>query len=274
MPLSWQTLPLSFGPVALYVGGVPVTWYAVMYMLGAACSALYFIWLGKRQGLLPDADVSVEVILSVLWGVLIGARLGYVFFYGGSEFIAEPWRIISPYDFELGEWVGIRGMSFHGGLLGGALGLLMFTREGNRSFFRFSDLLVQTVPIAILFGRFGNFLNHEILGRATGTTWGMYFSSDRAVLLHPVTLYEAAFEGVVLFIVMAIASRFTQTPGRLTALFLFLYALIRYLAENYRAAPLPESMVLGAWSIGQALSLVMLLLGIAVLLLSRKRMVY
>lgn len=273
MPVSWQMLPLSFDPVAGYVGGLPVTWYAVMYMLGAAFSALYFVWLGKRRGLLPDADVSVEVILSVLWGVLIGARLGYVFFYGGSEFIAEPWRIISPYDFELGEWVGIRGMSFHGGLIGGAFGLFMFTREGNRSFLRYADILVQTVPIAILFGRFGNFLNHEILGRATGSNWGMYFSAGEAQLLHPVTLYEATFEGLILFVVMAVASRFVQTPGRLTTLFLFLYAIIRYVAENYRAVPLPEDLVLGAWSVGQALSFAMVLLGIAVLLWPRKRVV-
>lgn len=273
MPPSWQTLPLTLDPIVGYIGGVPVTWYAVMYILGAACSALYFVSLGKRRGILPDADVSVEVILSVLWGVLIGARLGYVFFYGGSEFMAEPWRIISPYDFELGEWVGIRGMSFHGGLIGGAVGLFMFTREGNRSFLQFSDLLVQTVPIAILFGRLGNFLNHEILGRATGTTWGMYFSGNGATLVHPVTLYEAALEGCALFIVMAIASRFIRTPGRLTALFLFLYACIRYFAENYRAVPLPEDMVLGAWSIGQALSFVMVLLGVVVLLWPRKRVV-
>ncbi len=273
MPLSWQTLPLSFDPIALYVGGLPVTWYAVMYMLGAAFSALYFVWIGKRRGLLPDTDVSVEIILNVLWGVLIGARLGYVFFYGGSEFIAEPWRIVSPYDFELDEWVGIRGMSFHGGLFGGALGLFMFTREGNRSFLQFSDLLVQTVPIAILFGRIGNFLNHEILGRATDTTWGMYFSGNGTMLAHPVTLYEAALEGFALFIIMAIASRFIRTPGRLTALFLFLYAGIRYFAENYRAAPLPGDMVFGAWSIGQALSFVMVLLGVVTLLWSRKRVV-
>ncbi len=273
MPLSWQTLPLSFDPIAGYVGGLPVTWYAVMYILGAACSAFYFVSLGKRRGLLPDGDISIEVILSVLWGVLIGARLGYVFFYGGSEFMAEPWRIISPYDFELREWVGIRGMSFHGGLLGGALGLVMFTREGNRSFLRFSDLLVQTVPLAILFGRLGNFLNHEILGRATGSNWGMYFPNGGTELLHPVTLYEAAAEGLGLFIVMAIASRFIQVPGRLTALFLFLYAVVRYVAENYRAIPLPEDMVLGAWSIGQALSFVMVLLGLAVLLWPRKRVV-
>lgn len=271
MPLSWQTLPLSFDTVVGYVGGLPVTWYAVMYMVGAILSALYFVSLGKRRGLLLDANISVEVILSVLWGVLIGARLGYVFFYGSAEFMAEPRRIISPYDFELGEWIGIRGMSFHGGLIGGALGLFMFTREGNRSFLRFSDLLVQTVPIALFFGRLGNFLNHEILGRATGVSWGMYFSGGGTELLHPVTLYEAASEGIVLFIVMTFAGRFVQTPGRLTALFLFSYAALRYVAEYYRAVPPPEDMVLGVWSIGQALSLVMVLLGIAILLLPRKR---
>lgn len=273
MPASWQALPLAFDPVALYVGTFPVTWYAVMYLLGATFAALYFVWLGKRQMLLPDGDVSVEVILSVLWGVLIGARLGYVFFYGGSEFVAEPWRIISPYDFSLGEWVGIRGMSFHGGLVGGAIGLFMFTREGNRSFLRFADLLVQTVPIALLFGRLGNFLNHEILGRVTTVGWGMYFPTSGPTLLHPVTLYEALFEGLMLFVVMAVFGRFVRVPGRLTAIFLFLYATVHYFAENYRALPAPEELVFGIWSIGQAFSLAMVLLGIVILFWPRKRMV-
>lgn len=273
MPQSWQTLSLSFDPIAGYVGGLPVTWYAVMYALGAMFSALYFVWIAKRRGLLADAEVSIEIIVSILWGVLIGARLGYVVFYGGSEFIEEPWRIISPYDFELGEWVGIRGMSFHGGLIGGALGLFMFTREAGRDFLRFSDALVQAVPIALFFGRIGNFLNHEILGRVTTASWGMYTPAGQTALLHPVTLYEAALEGLMLFFIMVIVGRSIRTPGHATAIFLFLYAAVRYFAENYRAIPAPDSLVLGAWSIGQALSLVMVLLGVAALIWPRKPVV-
>lgn len=273
MPVLWQTLPLSFDPIALYVGSLPVTWYAVMYVLGAVFAALYFVWIAKHRGLLVSAELSIEIIVSILWGVLIGARLGYIVFYGGSEFLDEPWRIISPYDFREGVWVGIRGMSFHGGLIGGALGLFMFTREAGRSLLRFSDALVQTVPIALFFGRIGNFLNHEILGRETDTTGGMYFPGSGATLLHPVTLYEAALEGILLFIILALAGRIVRTPGRLTALFLFLYAGLRYFAENYRAVASPDELILGVWSIGQALSLVMVLAGVVVLLWPRKRMV-
>lgn len=277
MPVSWQTLPLSLDPIAGYIGSVPVTWYAVMYLSGAVCAALYFIWRGRCRRLLPSTDISIEVILSILWGVIIGARLGYVFFYGGSEFLTEPWRVISPYDFGSGEWIGIRGMSFHGGLIGGALGLLMFTREGNRNFLQFSDLAVETIPIAIVFGRVGNFLNQEILGRVVSSsstsTWGMYFPGGGSLLLHPVTLYEAAAEGVLLFIIMAIVGRFSRLPGRCTAYFLFFYAGIRYVAENYRAAPSTGDMVLGIWSMGQALSLGMILLGLAIFLWPRRHVV-
>ncbi|MFZ1626181.1 MAG: prolipoprotein diacylglyceryl transferase [Candidatus Moraniibacteriota bacterium] len=273
MPSFWQVLPLTLDPVAGHIAGLPVTWYAIMYILGALFSALYFVVLAKKQGILMDASVSIEVIVSILWGVLIGARLGYVFFYGGNEFLREPWRIISPYDFGIDQWIGIRGMSFHGGLVGGAVGLFMFTREAKREFLRFADVLVQAVPIAIFFGRIGNFLNQEIMGRAVTGSWGMYFPATDQLLLHPVTLYEAAFEGLFLFIVMFILGRITATPGRLTAFFLFLYAGIRYLAEGYRAIPLPEDLVLGYFSVGQALSLALVVLGLVILILPRRRVV-
>lgn len=274
MPSSWQSLPLSFDPIIGQIAGIPVTWYAVMYIVGTLLAALYFVMLAKKRGLLADTSVSIEIIVSILWGVLIGARLGYVFFYGGREFIDEPWRIISPYDFGEQAWVGIRGMSFHGGLIGGAIGLFMFTREAKRDFLRFADVLVQAVPIALFFGRIGNFLNQEILGRVATDSWGMYFPAVGALLLHPVTLYEAALEGLLLFTLLFVFSRKIVTPGRMTALFLFLYAGARYFAEGYRAIPLPENLVLGYFSIGQALSVVMVLLGCVVLLLSRSRVVY
>lgn len=274
MAALWQSLPLLIDPVVVRIGGLPVTWYAVMYIAGVLFSALYFVKLARRRGLLVDADATVEVIVSVLWGVLIGARLGYVAFYGGSDFIQEPWRIILPYDFGQDAWVGIRGMSFHGGLIGGAIGLYMFTREARREFLRFSDVLVQAVPIAIFFGRIGNFLNQEILGRPSALPWGMHFPGSGSLLLHPVTLYEAAFEGVLLFLLLAVLSRQASRPGRITALFLFLYAGIRYGAEYYRALPLEGNLVYGVLTTGQALSVAMALLGSIVLLVTRKRVVY
>lgn len=273
MLVSWQTLPLSLHPVAGFLGGLPVTWYAIMYALGMVFSGLYFVWIAKKSGLSTDSAASIEMIVSILWGVIIGARLGYVIFYGGSAFLEEPWRIASPYDFTTGEWTGIRGMSFHGGLIGGALGLFMFTREAGRHFFRFSDVLVQAVPIALFFGRMGNFLNQEILGRATNWVLGMHFPAAASLLLHPVTLYEAALEGVLLFLVLAWLGRRTAPAGQLTALFLIFYALVRYFAEGYRALPLPENLVAGIFSMGQVLSLIMAFFGLGLFLAARRRMI-
>ena len=237
-------------------------------------ASLYFLWLARADGLIGDIGVSIEVVITVLWGVFIGARLGYVVFYGGQEFIAEPWRIISPYDFGAREWIGIRGMSFHGGLLGGIAGLAIFTREARREFLRFSDALVQAVPIALFFGRIGNFLNHEILGRPIEGMWlGLPIALTGSPLLHPVTLYEAATEGLVLFILLSILARVVTTPGRITALFLFLYAGVRYVAEEYRAIPLPQDLVFAYFTVGQALSIGMVLLGLVIFLWPRKRVV-
>ncbi len=274
MLTAWQSLPLSLHPVAFVVGGFPVTWYALLYLTGAFVAAVYFVHMARRSGLLIDAEASVEMIVSILWGVIIGARLGYVVFYGGAEFVNEPWRIFLPYDFSRDMWIGIRGMSFHGGLIGGAFGLFLYTREAQRDFFRYSDVLVQAVPIALFFGRIGNFLNLEILGRVTHEAWGMYFPGSVS-LLHPVVLYEAVLEGVLLFLVLNGLGRWFGTKsGYLTAAFLFLYAGIRYLAEGYRAIPLPEHMVFHMFTIGQALSLAMALFGMIIILIVRKRMVY
>ena len=114
----WQNLPLSFHSVLISFGPIYITWYATAYLLGTVFAGAYFLLLSFRKQLFPTFGESIDLLVSILWGVLIGARLGYVFFYGGDEFFREPWRIVSPYDFSLGQWVGIRGMSFHGGMLG------------------------------------------------------------------------------------------------------------------------------------------------------------
>lgn len=272
MLASWQSLPLSLDPIIGYLYTVPVTWYAACYIFGAVFSAMYFIWRARRKGLLPDIFTSIDLIVTVLWGVVIGARLGYVLFYGGDEFFREPWRIISPYDFGEKEWIGIRGMSFHGGLVGGVIGLWMFTREANRRLLEFADVLVQAVPIALFFGRIGNFLNLEIIGRATSVEWGIRLPFSEGMLRHPVTLYEALLEGVLLFLILLVGSRFLKTPGRLTAVFLLAYASFRIFAEGYRDIPI-ETMVLGGITTGQALSLVMGVIGFWLLFFPRPRVV-
>lgn len=273
MQALWQSLPLSFDPIIGYIGAFPITWYSLCYILGAVFSATYFMWLARRSGLLPNAFASIDLIVTILWGVVIGARLGYVFFYGGDEFFREPWRIISPYDFRQEEWIGIRGMSFHGGLIGGAIGLWIFTREAGRHFLAFSDALVQAVPIALLFGRVGNFLNLEIIGRATESPWGVQIPLAGEVLRHPVTLYEAFGEGLILFGLLFIGSRFLKTPGKLTGLFFLAYAGFRISAEFYREVPEGASLYFGTFSTGQILSFGMVAVGLLLLFWPRRRVV-
>lgn len=261
----WQTLPLRFDSIAFVLSSVAVPWYTLCYILGIILATLLFVSLLRRQGKIPNDEVTIELVTSILWGVIIGARIGYVLLYGDAVFWQEPWRIISPYDFTTGSWIGIRGLSFHGGLIGGAIGLWRFTREAGRKFFDFSDALVQAVPIGLLFGRLGNFLNHEIPGKVTEVVWGMQFTLGEAGLRHSVTLYEAVGEGVVLFFFLVLAARLSPRPGMLTALFLVGYGTIRFLLEFYRDTALLEGFFL---TTGQAASCAMVLAG-ALLLLRR-----
>lgn len=254
----WQTLPLRFDVTAFHIFEISIPWYTLTYLLGIVLATLFFVSLARRQNLLPNDDITIELITSVLWGVIIGARLGYILLYGDASYFREPWRIISPYDFSTGTWVGIRGLSFHGGLLGGAIGLWRFTREAGRHFWDFADALVQAIPIGIFFGRLGNFLNHEILGRATEVSWGMRFFPEESFLRHPVTLYEAVGEGILLFFFMALAARLSPRPGMLTAIFLIGYGAVRFFFEPWRDTP-PLADV--SFTMGQAASMVMVLVG-------------
>lgn len=263
----WQTLALEIDPVAFEIAGIPVPWYTLAYVLGIFLATLFFVSLARRRGLFMTEDATIELLVSVLWGVIIGARLGYVILYGDESYWREPWRIISPYDFTLGEWVGIRGLSFHGGLIGGAYGLWRFSREAGRNFWQFADCLAQAVPLALLTGRIGNFLNQELIGRVTSVPWGMQLVSGEGLLRHPVTLYEALGEGVLLFFFLLLANRLGARPGTITALFLIGYGAIRFMLEFFRETEL--IMTLGL-SLGQALSVAMVLGG-ALVLFSRAR---
>lgn len=268
----WQNLPLSFHSVLISFGPIYITWYAIAYLLGTVFAGAYFLLLSFRKQLFPTFGESIDLLVSILWGVLIGARLGYVFFYGGDEFFREPWRIVSPYDFSLGQWIGIRGMSFHGGLIGAGIGLLVYIREAKHRFFEFSDVLVQATPIAILFGRIGNFLNQEIPGRITMGILGMHFPYAPSVLRFPITLCEGLFEGLFLFFILRFASERVDRPGMLTALFFILYALSRFLLEGYRET-VPFLVAGNLFTMGQGLSLVMLVVGGVFLGFSRRRVV-
>jgi phosphatidylglycerol:prolipoprotein diacylglycerol transferase len=178
---------------------------------------------------------------------------------------ADPVSLVWQTDPETGLFSGIRGMSFFGALIGSIISCFIFTKSRNIPFFRFTDFVVPSVPLALLFGRMGNFLNLELPGRLTTLPWGVYFpnATDGAwELRHPSQLYEAVLEGIVLYVVLNVLKRRSLPTGTLSVIFLSGYAITRFLAENYRQ-PDPGSMLVFGWmSTGQVFSAVLLVISV------------
>lgn len=260
----WQNFPETLDPIAFTLGFFSVYWYAV-FVLGGFLAALSFaLWLERRGSAPCSAEGVFDLFLFIFLGALLGGRIGYVLFYNFDIFWMSPLQIFLPYDFVSKNWVGISGMSYHGGLIGVALALLWFTREKKISFWETADFVAFLTPIATFFGRLGNFFNLELYGRITERPWGMVFPTalPAGVLRHPSVLYEAFLEGLILFILMLFLRKKHLLPGRLACAYLSLYAVLRFLAEFWRE-PDPQlglffSSLNGGFSLGQLFSLGML----------------
>jgi phosphatidylglycerol:prolipoprotein diacylglycerol transferase len=249
--------PEIFTVPALHLGGVtvgplPVRWYALAYIVGILLGWRYAVSLirnGKLwNGRTPAASV-VQIDDLVMWltlGVIIGGRLGYILFYmlpltdQRNALAADPLEILRV-------WHG--GMSFHGGLIGVSLALLLFVRAHGLRLLGVADIVAACVPLGLCFGRIANFIHGELWGRPTDLPWGMvfcghYIAADVAggcaagyLPRHPSQLYEAALEGVMLFLVLRLATHrlgWLQRPGAVTGLFLVGYAVVRIALENVR----------------------------------------
>lgn len=229
---AWNHIYETFNPIAFHIFSFPVHWYGMMYVL-ALISALYigkyFIKRDKldfKEGTLDIYFIYVEV------GVILGARLGYILFYDDNTlyYLTQPWQIFNP--FVNGEFVGIRGMSYHGAVAGFLLGTYLFCKKHKESFGKLMDLVAISVPLAFVFGRIGNFLNQELIGRETDVAWGIYVDG---VLRHPSQLYEAVLEGIGVFLVVYLYRKYQRFSGELLLVYGFSYGIFRFLAEIYRA---------------------------------------
>ena len=257
MDFAWQHIPESLDPIAFRAGFFSVTWYALFFLLGVIGAHWFF---KRREGEISGEN-RLDLFVGLFVGAVIGARLGYVLFYGYSEtFLHQPWRIISPYDFEQGVWTGIAGLSFHGGLIGVAITLFLFARYKGLPFWKLADSVSLIAPIAIFFGRLGNFFSLELYGRLTEKPWGMIFPGIEplAMLRHPSSLYEALFEGVCLFFLLFFAARKKLFPGAVTLLFLSGYAIFRFIGEHFREPDPQIGLFFAYFSLGQLFSLGML----------------
>jgi phosphatidylglycerol:prolipoprotein diacylglycerol transferase len=252
----------EFDPIAIHIGSFGIHWYGLMYLLGF----LSLLWLGKwRIRRNPDSGWKVSDVDDILFygalGVIIGGRLGYVMFYQPTYFSQNPHEILYL-------WQG--GMSFHGGFLGVLAAMALFARKTGKRWLEIMDFVAPLVPIGLGAGRMGNFINGELWGRATDMPWGMIFPKVDQVVRHPSQLYEFALEGVVLFLILWIYSSKPRPRGTVSALFLIGYGSFRFLAEYTREPDSYLGLLSMGLSMGQWLSLPMVIAGLVMFYLCRQ----
>lgn len=243
----------DINPVAFSIGPVHVHWYGLMYLLGFALAWGLAHWRAKHYALPWTSEEIADLIFYSAVGVIIGGRLGYMLFYSSAEWLIKPWLILKV-------WEG--GMSFHGGLIGVAVALFLFSKKVNKPFLQVADFLAPLVPLGLGAGRLGNFINGELWGRVTTVPWGMIFPDAGSELRHPSQLYELGLEGFVLFIVVWWYSAKPRPAGCISGVFLMGYAFCRLMVECVRE-PDPQLGFLAfqAITMGQLLSIPMLIIG-------------
>ena len=254
-------------PVIFTIGNFPLRWYGMMYIAAFATTYLVAKYRIKDEQLPYTVEMVADAIMWAIVGVILGGRLGYVLFYGFSDFIQDPLRIISPVIRVNGHWrfTGISGMSYHGGILGVAIALLLYARQFKLRYFELTDLLMVGIPLGFTFGRLGNFINGELYGRVTESAIGMYFPHARdGFLRHPSQLYEAFFEGIVVFLIVFLFRKKAPFHGFLSGLYIVSYGIFRFFIEFFRQPDAHLGFVLWNFSMGQVLCFVMILTGIGV----------
>lgn len=247
------TFPL-IDPVAFSLGPLKVHWYGLMYLFGFAAAWLLAHWRVKHYQLAWTNEQVSDLIFYAALGVILGGRIGYMLFYGTEQLLANPLSL-----FKL--WEG--GMSFHGGLIGVAIALILFARHIKKPFWEIADFIAPLVPLGLAAGRAGNFINGELWGRVTDVPWAMIFPNSGGLPRHPSQLYELGLEGILLFIVVWYYARKKRPAGCVSAVFLMTYALCRLFVEFFREPDVQLGFLAFDWlTMGQLLSIPMLLAGL------------
>lgn len=262
----WRHFFDRFDPVAFSLGPVSISWYGICFLTGAIASLSTVWFLMYRRGeYARSSNEFFDLSATLLLGALIGARLGYAALYHASFFLMHPLALVSPFDIRTGEWIGIAGMSVHGGVIGVVVALRIFVKKRQRSFWLFADALALAAPIALFFGRIGNFLSGELYGRLTTVSWGMVFPrAGDGLPRHPSALYEALGEGLFLWILLFVLPRRRLAPGLTFAWAIGLYGIIRFFLEYFREPDVQIGFLFERFTFGQALSAGMITLSVGI----------
>lgn len=247
-------------PIAFSLGPFHIRWYALAYLAGFVLGWRYALRLaGLYGGRRPDrADIDDFLTWAVL-GVILGGRLGYVLFYQPEYYLENPLEALKI-------WKG--GMAFHGGAAGVILAIILFSWRRGFSIFRLGDIVCAAVPIGLFFGRLANFVNGELYGRPADVAWAMKFPGGGDALRHPSQLYEAGLEGLLLFLILFVLIRIRavrERPGIIAGAFLAGYGVFRSLVEFFREPDAQLGFILGEFSMGQILSLPMVIAGLVMI---------
>ncbi|MDR3495778.1 MAG: prolipoprotein diacylglyceryl transferase [Ancalomicrobiaceae bacterium] len=257
-------------PVDMVLGPFAVRWYALAYIAGIVLGWWYIRRLIATKKLWGEVTTPSPVHIDdfVTWatlGIILGGRFGYVIFYDPMHYLAEPIDIPQL-------WHG--GMSFHGAVVGLWLTMVLFARGKGFSAFTLFDLVTAAAPIGLFFGRIANFINGELWGRATDVPWAIVFPRGGPEPRHPSQLYEMALEGVVLFVVLRLVTHWgfgLKRPGTTAGVFAAGYGLARITAEFFREPDVQVGYLAGHFTMGQLLSVPMVLLGLGVVIWANRR---
>ena len=245
----------EFNTFAVQFGGFGIRWYAIAYLIGFL-AGWYLLRREASHSGSPLRPETVDILLNyVLFGVIIGGRLGYILFYNSTYYLAHPLAMLRI-------WEG--GMAFHGALLGVAVAILIMAKRQHVPFFVLTDRIALVVPIGLFFGRLSNFINGELYGRVTALPWAMVFPNSDGQPRHPSQLYEAGLEGLLLGVIMLMLwrRRWHQQHGRITGLLLAGYGVARCIIEFVREPDSQVGLLLDWVSMGQLLSMPMIIFGV------------
>jgi len=262
----WQNIYSHFNPVAFDIGFFKVHWYGIMYVLALLVGYYTAVYFAKKEGIekkiIDDYFVWAEI------GIILGARIGYFVFYvpNNGYYLTHPWEMFNP--FSNGHFIGIRGMSYHGAVIGFAIATFLFWKIKKADMWKVLDVVALAVPLGYVFGRIGNFLNQELFGRVTDVPWGIYVNG---VLRHPSQLYEAFFEGVVTFAILYWYYKTKRkNSGELIGLYMILYGVFRSLCEMWRQPDPQLGFIFMHFTMGEILSFFMIIFG-AFLFIKRRK---
>ncbi len=243
----------NFDPIAFNLFAFEIRWYSLSYIFG-----IVFAWIYSKKYLIKDKkilDLFDDLITYIIIGIILGGRLGYIIFYNLEYYLNNLFEIFTI-------WEG--GMSFHGGLIGVIIATYIFAKLNKINTYLFLDLISMSAPIGIFLGRIANFINSELYGRETSFIWSVKFLKVDEISRHPSQIYEAIFEGIILFIILNYVFKkyLYKSPGLISALFLIFYSFFRFIIEFTREPDIQIGYILLNLTLGQILSILFLIFGL------------